>query len=146
MKVRRCWKIAKLLSSQWLTYIRHKTYLIKNVFFTFKINAFLPKTSPTKCEISQIKILALQFLLGFSPGFPSYFSLIKVNCSLKFVYVTQNFHWEKTKQWEVCCQETADSFHLEDPAESSLGSTGFAYSHRNLIWGPTSSLLGLFYH
>lgn len=62
-----------------MTDIYHKTSITKNVFFTFKIHAVLPKTSPTKYEISQIKILAIQFLLGFSPGFSSYFSLMKLN-------------------------------------------------------------------
>lgn len=75
-----------------VTDIHDKTSIIKNVFFTFKINPFLSKTSPKNVKLHRSKFLQYNFYYVFLQVFLPILVKMKLNFSLKFVYVTQNFH------------------------------------------------------
>lgn len=121
--------------------IYHKTSIIKNVFLKLKINSCFCLKQANKCEISQIKVLAIPFAIPFLlRGFFPCFSQDEIEFQLKMCLCNSNsVLGEKNPMRSLLPANIKfiTVIYLEVLAEFSLKSTRFAYLHRKLISGLT---------
>lgn len=114
----------------------YKRSIIKNVFLKLRTNSCFCLKQADEREISQIKVLAIPFLLGFS----SYFSQGEIEIQLKICIRNSNSVLGKNKTLRCLLPANIifiSVFYLKVLAEFFLKSTQFAYLHRNLMAGVT---------